>query len=298
MAAFDWLQQRGALSENVFARSVLQQGMTFRDERVSLMSPQGIFKPAQLELPLSIATTADSPYSDSFGPDGFVRYSYRGTNPEHRDNVILREASKNAVPLIYFHAIVPGQYLAIWPIFIVGDDRANLKFTVALDDVTEVRRRLEAGALGAMSEESSSIRRQYLTRTVLYRVHQQEFRERVLQAYQVKCALCRLRHRELLDAAHIVPDSLPEGEPKASNGISLCKLHHAAYDAFFIGVRPDYTVVVNSRVLREQDGPMLLHGLQGVHNSVISVPRARIERPDPNLLQLRYSLFQERNEAA
>ena len=26
------------------------------------------------------------------------------------------------VPLIYFHGIVPGRYLASWPVFIVGDD--------------------------------------------------------------------------------------------------------------------------------------------------------------------------------
>ena len=43
-----------------------------------------------------------------------------------------------------------------------------------------------------------------------------------------RCALCRLRHQELLDAAHITPDSEAEGEPLVSNGVVLCKLHHAA----------------------------------------------------------------------
>ena len=40
-------------------------------------------------------------------------------------------------------------------------------------------------------------------------------------------ALCRLRHQELLDAAHITPDGDAEGEPVISNGVALCKLHHA-----------------------------------------------------------------------
>jgi len=30
------------------------------------------------------------------------------------------------VPLIYFHGVVPGRYLAVWPVFIVGDEPENL----------------------------------------------------------------------------------------------------------------------------------------------------------------------------
>jgi hypothetical protein len=35
---------------------------------------------------------------------------------------------------------------------------------------------------------------------------------------------------ELLDAAHILPDGHPKGEPVVPNGLALCKLHHAAFD--------------------------------------------------------------------
>ena len=52
----------------------------------------------------------------------------------------------------------------------------------------------------------------------------------------------RLRHQELLEAAHIVADRDPEGEPKVRNGLALCKLHHAAFDCHIIGVNPDYRV--------------------------------------------------------
>ncbi len=38
------------------------------------------------------------------------------------------------VPLIYFHAIMKNQYLAAWPVFIVGDDPRSLAFTVVVDD--------------------------------------------------------------------------------------------------------------------------------------------------------------------
>ena len=96
------------------------------------------------------------------------------------------------------------------------------------------------------------------------RLHQRSFRERVLRAYREQCALCRLRHQELLDAAHIVPDTEPGGDPIVPNGLSLCKLHHAAFDRHFVGVRGHYVVEVRPDLLEEHDGPMLVHGLQGL----------------------------------
>jgi putative restriction endonuclease len=58
-----------------------------------------------------------------------------------------------------------------------------------------------------------------------------------------------LKHRELLDAAHIIPDNMPEGKSTIENGLSLCKLHHSAYDAFIIGVTPDYVIQVRADIL-------------------------------------------------
>lgn len=86
--------------------------------------------------------------------------------------------------------------------------------------------------------------REYTTSAVKQRVHQRAFRERVLRAYREQCTLCRLKHVELLEAAHIIPDADPEGEPSVVNGLALCKLHHAAFDRNFLGIRPDYTVML------------------------------------------------------
>lgn len=41
---------------------------------------------------------------------------------------------------------------------------------------------------------------------------------RVLAAYREQCAMCSLRHAELLDAAHIIADVDLEGEPIVPNG--------------------------------------------------------------------------------
>jgi putative restriction endonuclease len=134
-------------------------------------------------------------------------------------------------------------------------------------------------------------RRAYITSLVRQRLHQRGFRERVLAAYKNQCALCRLRHRELLDAAHIIPDTEPDGDPVVKNGIALCKLHHAAVDKFFIGIRPDGVIIVRKDVLMESDGPMLRHGLQSLHNTRILIPRKTELCPSPDLLERRWERF-------
>jgi hypothetical protein len=67
-------------------------------------------------------------------PEGHIIYSYRGTNPQHPDNVGLRRAMKRGIPLIYFHSLVPGKYYATWPVYIVGDNPTALEFSVVADD--------------------------------------------------------------------------------------------------------------------------------------------------------------------
>jgi putative restriction endonuclease len=144
-----------------------------------------------------------------------------------------------------------------------------------------------------LSEDEAEPRRAYVTATFRRRLHQVAFRERVIRAYQERCALCRLRHRTLLDAAHITPDSESEGEPIVSNGLALCKLHHAAFDGFFFAVRPDYVIEVRASILAETDGPMLVVGLQEIHGTRIELPLRSIDLPDPARLARRYEQFRQ-----
>ena len=295
LAAFRFLdeQTRQAGSE-VLPRAVLAKGFTWEGQRVPLMSPQGIFKPAVLpDMPLSITTVAveegeTAPYADIVGSDGFLRYCYRGTNPAHRDNVGLRLAMQRQVPLVYLHGVVKGQYLAVWPVFIIEDSPNELTFTVNVDD-----RRLVLVDTSIVDEAEADGRRRYVTRQVQTRLHQEVFRQRVIAAYQSHCAVCRLRHQELLEAAHILPDGHPRGLPVVPNGLALCRLHHGAFDANIIGIRPDYRIEVRLDVLEEVDGPMLEHGLQGFHQQSIQIPRREILRPNRDFLEERYALFKK-----
>ena len=293
MAAFQWLHSQVDMHGDVLPRKLLEKGFLFEGEQVRLIGPQGIWKPKILsQIALSITTSPKSPYDDHFGNGGLLSYAYRGSNRFHHENVGLREAMKGRIPLVYFHGLVPGKYLAAWPVFIVGDDPAALKFQVALDDARHISSGLEQEAGTTIDGDlGNEGRREYITSTFRRRIHQRSFRERVLKAYQEQCALCRLKHQELLDAAHIIPDSDPDGEPKVTNGLSLCKLHHAAYDRNFLSIRPDYIIEVRQDVLDEEDGPMLRHGLKGMHGNLIVLPNTVSQRPDPARLERRYKQF-------
>jgi putative restriction endonuclease len=292
-AAFRRLDALRARHGDRIPRAELLTGFEYGGNRIALISAQrGIFKPAILPtVPLSILTTAvrtdrPRPYEDEVGPDGFLRYRYFGTDPRHRDNVGLREAFRRQTPLIYFHGIAPGVYVAAYPVVIVGDDPSALTVTVAVDSIA-------SGEPGASEPGVAESLRRYGTRQTLQRLHQAEFRQHVLRAYAEQCAICRLRHSGLLDAAHIIPDTEPGGEPVVPNGLALCKLHHAAFDQNVLGIRPDMVVEVRGDILLEIDGPMLQHGIQGAHEQALVLPRRKDLRPDPDRLSVRYRRFRE-----
>jgi putative restriction endonuclease len=290
--AFEWLAQQTKIHGDVLPRILLEKGFEFEGQRVPLIAPQGIFKPKVMrELPLTITTSPDSPYDDSFGADNLLLYRYRGTDPGHRDNVGLRIAMEKKIPLVYFHGVVPGKYLAVWPVYIVGDMPGQHTFRVAADNLMYLQDSIAQAKEFKISDTDNLSRRQYITREVRMRLHQKGFRERVLQAYREQCACCKLRHLELLDAAHIIADSEPEGEPTVSNGISLCKLHHAAFDSNIIGIRPDYIIEVRKDVLKEKDGPMLRYGLQELHSKKIILPKPVRLYPSTLLLEKRYEEY-------
>jgi putative restriction endonuclease len=294
LAAFQHLELLTQRYGDTLPRSALADGFDFRGERVRLMGPQGIFKPSILGSGIALTITTapavegrTARYADELGADGLLRYRYRGTDPSHHENVGLRRAMAERVPLIYFHGVSPGSYVAQWPVFIVGDDPTSLTFTVAVDDPLALRPDLEPGPV-------DEAQRRYLTRMARQRLHQAMFRERVMRAYRSSCTICSLRHRELLDAAHILPDSHPMGEPVTSNGLALCKLHHTAFDVGIIGIRPDLVVEVRRDVLEEIDGPMLRHGLQGFEGGrLLVLPRREADRPNPEFLAERYETFRD-----
>lgn len=293
LAAFKWLNEQETVHGDVLPRILLEKGFLYKNHKVTLLGPKGIWKPKMMEYPISITTIVDGPYNDSFTKDGFLKYSYRGTNPNHTDNIGLREVLKQKLPLIYFFALEKGRYLVTKPVFIIGDNIKDLFFNVALDDEIVLYKN-ELKELMVSEEAEIYGRRAYITASIKLRLHQRSFRERVLKAYNNQCALCMLRHIELLDAAHIMPDREEKGIPIVNNGLSLCKIHHSAFDTFIIGINPDYKIKVRNDILCEADGPMLKHGIQSLEGQKIILPSSSKNWPDRERLDYRYQLFLKR----
>lgn len=289
LAAMDWLDRKTNHGASAVTRGELSD-FGFAGKRIPLVDPQqGIRKPQGMSAALSILTAYTrpgrrAPYDDLPGDDGMMRYKWRGVDPNHADNRALREAWRRSLPLIWFFGAAPGIYHAIYPVALIAEEPEQHQFVVDLaPDVAG-----QAGVSHALPR--SAVERAYAARLTRQRLHQPVFRARVLQAYATSCAMCRLRHAELLDAAHIVADARG-GVPHESNGLALCKIHHAAYDANILGVRPDLIVVVREDVLREKDGPMLRYGLQAMSGVELAVPEVKANRPHVEALEQRYEQF-------
>lgn len=287
-AALAKVQHLRTLYGGRIPRAALMEGIALRGHRIPLWNYQkGIFKPAAIGrdgAALSVQTSIESPYEDEHDFDaGRITYKYRGTDPLHPDNVALRCARERQLPLIYLIAVDPGVYEVIAPVFAIDEDPSKNQFTLVADGVATLAHPEDA--------LTTMIRREYVTRTVLQRLHQQQFRRLVLAAYREQCAICRLRHVQLLDAAHILPDRHPRGSAAVPNGLGLCKIHHSAYDANIIGIDADARVHVREDILREKDGPMLKHGIQEVAGGRLILPRNAAARPNPDYLTERFDRF-------
>jgi putative restriction endonuclease len=295
-AAFARLEQLQLARGGVVTDEDLDAGFEFAGERIKFWNPRmGIWRPRQLGRDgpaLSIVTTPPKPgkrppYDDQVASatNSFV-YRYQGTDPETWTNVAVRRAMTTNRPIIYFYGITPGLYEPIFPCYVTGDRPGELAFEIVADVL--------AGQPEVLSHDPGAFaaRRAYATTTVKVRLHQHRFRELVVAAYRRRCAVCQLGHIELLDAAHILPDRDERGRPEVPNGLSLCKIHHGAYDTDILGVDPDYLVHIRHDVLEEEDGPMLLRGLQELHRSRIALPKAELLRPNRDYLAERFGRFE------
>lgn len=284
-AAMAWLDRRPTSRVDFNWLSSFE----YEGTRIALMDRQrGIRKPAGLQAALAIRTTFTPPgqlppYADDIGPDGLQRYKYRGTDPQHPENVALRRARDLDLPLIWFVGVASGVYEPIYPVWVVGDDPKSLEFAIAVDP---------AQRLITPSTDLSPAMRAYAERLTKQRLHQPVFRTQVLLAYEGRCTVCNLGHAELLDAAHIIADGKPNGLPVVPNGLAMCKIHHAAFDSRILGIRPDLTLHLRQDILDEVDGPMLRHGLQDMHNKkLMRLPTMAAARPDRSRLEERYEEF-------
>jgi len=232
-----------------------------------------------LRATLSINTTTSGTYQDQEISGGLWRYDYQAGSTAGK-NTKLRAAMEFGFPLLWFQQQDNGRYVP-YRVFIVQDFPNEGYCRMAPDQVLY---------LAAKSE--SQIERRYAMQEMKVRLHQPAFRARVISAYETRCAVCQLKHGRLLDAAHITPDSATDSSTSVTNGLALCKIHHAAYDVNIIGINADYVVKVREDILHEVDGPMLKHGLVEMDGVELWLPTEASKYPDRERLEKRFEVFQ------
>jgi putative restriction endonuclease len=254
----------------------------------------GIWRPRQLAditgAALTVVTVQPRagrprPYDDQIGSnDDYFLYRYQGEDPDYWTNQAVRNALKLRRPLIYLYGITPGVYDPIFPCYVTDDVPSELAFHLT-PDLESLR------PLPELAPPQLEVQRAYAMRAVKTRLHQRRFRELVVGAYDCHCSVCRLRHWQLLDAAHIVPDKDERGLAEIPNGLALCRIHHAAFDSNILGIDADRRVHIRRDVLDEHDGPMLKHGLQEMHGALIVVPKNPLLQPKREYLDKRFADF-------
>ncbi len=292
--AFDELARLVAHHGEALPWDVIDQGFRFRGTPMRFANrARGIFKPKAMPggAALSIKTTVPregrvARYDDLTSDEGFL-YRFQGENPDAWDNRLLFRAHSTGTPLIYFYGLSPGVYQPIWPAYLSEFDPATKTCRVVADDSLA----LQAPGAGVADAKFQEIQRRYVTVLAKRRVHQQAFRLQVLDAYEERCAVCRFPRRELLDAAHILPDRDERGVADVRNGLSLCRLHHGAFDTDLLGVRPDGVIELAPTLLRAHDGPTLEQGLKSFQGSKLVFPRRPEAHPARAYLEERYERF-------
>jgi putative restriction endonuclease len=267
--------------------AVLREGFGFRGRKVPFLNrAYGIYRATVQRGPaaLSISSAfAQKRYQD-VGTEEGVLYRYQDGPLDNHFNTWLRQAHVLSVPLVYFIGTRPNWYRPEYPAFVEADFPVERSVLISFGEMR-----------GALDERepvhlTDPIERRYKVREVKQRIHQRQFRGAVLMAYRDRCTICTLKETRLLDAAHIVADIDETGEPLVSNGLSLCSIHHRAYDQDLVTVTPEYQVEVSRRLREDEDGPML-DLLKGFHGASIVVPRRRAWAPDRERLAVRYERF-------
>ncbi|MBX3067173.1 MAG: HNH endonuclease [Cryobacterium sp.] len=282
---FHWLARRAETTgRSTYTREELSN-FEFHGQKIPLLDQsRGIRNPADFEATLSVMTSADrkgNPYADIDIGDGLIRYAYR--EGDGGDNVKLRRAAELRVPVVYFEQVkIAGPFYAHFPMYVHDDPGARM-VTLAFDD--DIRFQIELSGMPAAE-------RAHAERTILARLHQPRFRDIVMTAYESRCTICNLGHLRLLDAAHITPDTDPNSIVHVTNGLAMCKIHHAAYDAKLLGINADFEVKINQDLLEETDGPMLEHGLKDMHGQKLrKLPNEKKYWPDRDRLAERFKAF-------
>lgn len=301
LAAMQWFEKQKMEGHELFTHQELMQGFMWHGHRLPLIhQTQGIWKPSSFTSALTFKTAApkprqDAPYADRIDDTGLLRYKFADSPSKQWTNKAMIVSYERKYPLAWLVGIRPANtifYYVRFPAFIARVDHRHSEFVIAIEEAA-LPVPIDAG-----DTDSPIIERRYSSRWTKSRIHQHDFREHVIGAYDIACAICDLPHAQLLEAAHIIPDAQDMGTPEVSNGLALCRIHHAAYDRNLIGIDAERRIHVAERARRleiERDH-FSLSTFESRH--LTHVPRSIRLQPDQNRLDRRFRAFLEAEESA
>ena len=98
---------------------------------------------------------------------------------------------------------------------------------------------------------------------------------------------------ELIEAAHIVPHSHEAGSDDVTNGISLCALHHKAYDNALIYFDENYKILINDgkmKYLKKMKRDSGYKEFIGMSDDELILPENHAFRPDAENIKIANSI--------
>lgn len=124
-------------------------------------------------------------------------------------------------------------------------------------------------------------------------VRDRGFRGALLPEYDHRCAMCKIRVRtpeehHVVDAAHIVPFAETRNN-KLTNGLSLCKLCHWAFDEGMLGIDRNHRILVSSHMSAAGNSAANLLDLE--HQPIVEPKNPMYSPGEENLAKHRSSVF-------
>ena len=107
------------------------------------------------------------------------------------------------------------------------------------------------------------------------------FKYQVMNAYKQACCVCN-RQLGLVQAAHIIPHSIPDSPKDVRNGLALCVEHHKLYDDGLLLPGPNRKLIFNrtrAKYLSETNQDEGLGEIESLGNREYSVPEDTSQRP-------------------
>lgn len=253
---------------------------------------KGIHKPKDWEHALSIRVMLSSDYEDGdIEFDGGGRWHFRyhqegeaseGPEAEFTNRALLRNRD-DGVPIGVMRQVAigpPVQYevLGLGRVIGYADGFFHIVGPVAIDDPLPVPDVIEH-----FDPNNIEDARRFALAVIHRRQGQQRFRQKLLRAYDGRCAISGCDVEPLLDAAHIVPYRGPDTNT-VQNGLLLRTDLHTLFDLNLLTIDPKTLVVNVSRSITQPE----YASLSGV---TMRSPRDIAQRPSMDALQWRLASY-------